>query len=411
MELGFSRRYRAASEPALETMIKRAGTAAVLSTILMGIACARPCRAAPSVTAPASGYVVYFGTKGPDAKGVYACRFEPSETRFGPVSLVAEVESATWLTTHPSGKVLYAVSERGNDGKVDGEVSSFAVEPATGSLKPLNRVSSGGGGPTHLVVDKAGKAIAVANYGGASVTVFRLNPDGSLGERTALARHTGSSVHPVRQASPHPHAVVPSPDERFLFVPDRGTDNVYGYRFDAAKGSLAPNDPPSVRVPPGSGPRHLAFHPGGKFAYLIDEMASRITAFSHDPAKGSLTEIQTISTLPEGFAGENTAAEVVVDRAGTFLYASNRGDDSIVVFSISPANGTLTMVQRVPAQGKRPRSFSIDPSGRFLLVANQDSNSVPVFEVDATTGKLSSLGRSLSVPAPACIVFVPASPK
>ena len=267
-------------------MIKRTGTAAALSTIFMLIACVWPCQAAPGVEAQTTRYIVYFGTKGPGAKGVYACRFEPSERRFGPVSLVAELEAATWLTTHPSHRVLYAVSEMGNDGKTDGEILSFAIEPATGSLKPLNRVSSGGGGPTHLAVDKAGKAIAVANYGGASVTVFRLNPDGSLGERTALAQHTGSSVHPIRQASPHPHAVVPSPDERFLFVPDRGTDKVYSYRFDAAAGSLAPNDPPFARVPPGSGPRHFAFHPEGKFAYLINEMESRITAFSHDAATG-----------------------------------------------------------------------------------------------------------------------------
>lgn len=364
----------------------------------------------PPTEAQATRYSVYFGTKGPEAKGIYACTFEPSDGRFGPVSLVAEVEAATWLTTHPDNGVLYSVSELGNDGTVDGEILSFTIEPATGSLTPLNRVSSGGGGPTHLAVDDAGKAIAVANYGGASVTVFRLNPDGSLGDRTALAQHTGSSVHPVRQASPHPHAVVPSPDERFLFVPDRGTDKVYSYRFDAAAGSLAPNDPPFIRVPPGFGPRHLAFHPGGRFAYLIDEMASRITAFAHDPAEGRLTEIQTISTLPEGFAGENTAAEVVVDRAGAFLYASNRGDDSIVVFSIDPTDGTLTKTQRVPARGKRPRSLNMDPTGRYLLVANQDSNSVPVFGIDAATGELSSLDTSLSVPAPACILFVPANP-
>jgi 6-phosphogluconolactonase len=387
-------------------MIQRTRTIASLSTLLGLTACVRPCLAAPG--AEASAYVVYFGTKGPNAKGVYACRFEPSERRFGPVSLVAEVEAATWITTHPSHRVLYAVSEMGNDGKTDGEILSFAIEAATGSLKPLNRVSSGGGGPTHLAVDETGKAIAVANYGGASVGVFRLSPDGSLGERTALARHTGSSVHPVRQASPHPHAVVPSPDERFLFVPDRGTDKVYSYRFDAAAGSLAPNDPPFARLPPGSGPRHLTFHPGGRSAYLVDEMTSRITAFSYDPVKGGLTEMQSISTLPEGFAQENTVAEVVVDRAGTHLYASNRGDDSIVVFSVSPGDGTLTKVQRVPAQGKRPRSFNIDPSGRFLLVANQDSNRVPVFEIDAATGTLSPLDRSLDVPAPACILFVPA---
>ena len=391
-------------------MTKLTGSAVALSSILMVIAGAWLYLPVPGVKAQTTRYIVYFGTKGPGAKGVYACSFEPSERRFGPVSLVAEFEAATWLTTHPGKRVLYAVSEMGNDGKTDGEILSFVTEPATGSLRPLNRVSSGGGGPTHLAVDKAGKAIAVANYGGASVTVFRLNADGSLGERTALARHTGSSVHPTRQASPHPHAVVPSPDERFLFVPDRGTDKVYSYRFDATAGSLAPNDPPFARVPPGSGPRHLAFHAGGSFAYLVNEMTSRMTAFSHDPAKGSLTETQTISTLREGFAEENTVAEVVVDRAGRFLYASNRGDDSIVMFSLDPTNGALAEVQRVPAQGKRPRSFSIDPSGRFLLVANQDSNSVPVFDVDAATGKLSPHGTSLSVPAPACIVFVPANP-
>lgn len=384
--------------------------AAALSTLFVALACLWPSLTALAVEAPATRYIVYFGTKGPGARGVYACAFEPSERRFGPVSLVAELEAATWLTTHPSGKVLYAVSELGNDGKTDGEVLSFAIEPATGSLKPLNRTSSGGGGPTHLAVDETGKALAVANYGGASVGIFRLNPDGSLGERAALAKHTGSSVHPVRQASPHPHAVVPSPDERFLFVPDRGTDKVYSYRFDAAKGALAPNDPPFVRLPPGSGPRHLAFHPGGRFAYLVDEMTSRITAFSHDPAKGRLTEIQSISTLPEGYTAENTAAEIVVDRAGRFLYASNRGDDSIVAFAIDPAGGKLRQTQRVPAQGKRPRSFNIDPTGRLLLVANQDSDSVPVFDVDAATGTLSPLGASLAVAAPACIVFVPVNP-
>lgn len=392
-------------------MVEQTRTSAALSTLLVALACLWPFLVARGVEAQANRYIVYFGTKGPKARGVYACRFEPSEKRFGPVSLVAELEAATWLTTHPGNGVLYAVSEMGNDGKTDGEILSFAIEPATGSLKPLNRISSGGGGPTHLAVDRAGKAIAVANYGGASVGVFRLNADGSLGSRTALAHHTGSSVHRVRQASPHPHAVVPSLDERFLFVPDRGTDRVYSYRFDAAKGALGPNDPPSVRLPPGSGPRHMAFHPGGRLAYLVDEMTSRITAFSHDLAQGRLTEVQTISTLPEGFAGENTVAEVVVDDAGRFLYASNRGEDSIVVFSIDPASGTLAPVQRVPARGKRPRSFNIDPSGRLLLVANQDSDSVPVFDVDAATGKLSPLGTSLAVPAPACIVFVAVNPK
>lgn len=390
-------------------MIRLGRSGVAMSSMRMVIAGAWLLLPVSGVQAQTSRFIVYFGTSaGAESGGVYACSLEPSEMRFGHLSLVAEIERATWLTTHPNERVLYAVSEMGNGGKSEGEILSLAIEPVTGSLSLLNRVPSGGGGPTHLAVDKAGKAIAVANYGGSSVAVFRLNPDGSLGDRTALARHAGSSVHPIRQTRPHPHAVVPSPDDRFLFVPDLGTDKVYSYLFGAAAGSLAPNSPPFVQVPPGSGPRHLAFHPGGNFAYLINEMESGITAFAHDPGKGSLTRIQTISTLPEGFAGTNTAAEVVVAGLGTFLYASNRGDDSIVVFSINPADGTLTKVQRVPTQGKRPRSFTIDPSGRYLLVANQASSGVAVFEVDAATGRLSPLGKSLSVPDPACIVFVSA---
>jgi 6-phosphogluconolactonase len=366
----------------------------------------------PSCVSQAQGlrYIVYFGTR-PEGKGVYASTFEPAEMRFGPVKLVAEIERATWIALHPNKRILYAVSELGNDGKSDGELLSFAIDPANGSLKLLNRVSSGGGGPTHLAIDKAGKNMAVANYGGGRVTAFRLNPEGSLGDRTALMQHTGSSVHPERQTGPHPHGVALSPDDRFLFVADLGNDRVYSYFFNAVTGSLSPNNPAFIQVPPGSGPRHFVFHPQGRFAYLIQQMKSRIDVYSYDAARGSLSEIQAVGTLPEDFSGTNSGAEIAVGPSGRFLYASNRGDDSITVFAIDPAKGTLRTIQRVPTQGKTPHNFAIDPTGRFLFAANLDSSNVIVFQINESTGELSPAGKSLSVPGPACVVFVPANPQ
>jgi 6-phosphogluconolactonase len=356
-----------------------------------------------------SRYFVYFGTR-PEGKGVYMCTFEPAEMRFGPVKLVAEIERATWIALHPNKRILYAVNELGNEGKSNGELLSFAIDPVSGSLKLLNRVSSEAGGPTHLAVDKNGKMLAVANYGGGGVTAFRLNSDGSIGKRAALIQHSGSGVH-ERQTSPHPHGVMLSPDNRFLFVADLGVDKVYSYHVNAKEGLLVPNTPAFVQVSPGSGPRHLAFHPLGRFAYLIQQMGSRISAFSYDAARGSLAEIQTVGTLPEGFSGTNSGAEIAVSRSGRYLYASNRGDDSIVVFAIDPAKGTLRTIQRVPTQGKMPHNFGIDPAGRFLFAANRDSSDIIVFQINESTGELSPAGKSLSVPSPVCVIFVPANPR
>jgi 6-phosphogluconolactonase len=360
-------------------------------------------------TAPAaSRYWIYFGTStGPESKGIYACSFEPSAERFGPITLVAEVERATWLIVHPNNRYLYSVSEVGNDGKTDGAILGFEINPATGSLKLINRISSGGGGATHLAIDRTEKSILVANFGSGRVAAFRLHADGMLAEQTAMVQHSGSGVHP-RQLSPHPHAVVFSPDSRFLFVPDLGLDKVYSYVFNPAAGSLGPNSPAFVQVPPGSGPRHFAFSPDGRFAYLINQMESRITAYSYLAATGILTEIQTITTLPSGFSGTNSGAEIGLDRSGRFLYATNRGDDSVVVFSIDPKKGTLASIQHIATEGKRPRSFSIDPTGKYLFVENQDSNNVTTFRINGSTGELSPAGRVLSVPTPVCAVFVPA---
>lgn len=355
---------------------------------------------------PGARYLVYFGTyTGAKSKGVYVSRFDPASGKLEPARLAGELARPSWLTVHPNQRVLYAVSELGNDARSEGAIASFSIDPSTGELKLLNQVSSGGGGACHLAVDRTAKAIAVANYGTGSVALFALDADGRLGRRLAFVQHHGSSVNERRQSGPHAHAVVLSPDNRFLFVPDLGLDQILSYRFDPTAG-LAPNDPPFAKVKPGLGPRHFAFHPNGKFAYCLTEMGSAVTAFSYDAQKGALAEIQNISSLPPDFSGEDNSAEIALDDAGRFLYASNRGHDSIAVFAVDSKKGTLAPVEYVPTQGKNPRNFGIDPTGRHLLAANQNSDNVVVFRRDEKTGRLSPAGQVLDVPSPVCIQFV-----
>jgi 6-phosphogluconolactonase len=248
----------------------------------------------------------------------------------------------------------------------------------------------------------------VANYGSGNVASFAIKPDGTIGERTGFDQHAGSSVDPARQKGPHAHAVVLSPDNRFLFVPDLGLDQIKIYRVDVAKGTFTPNDPAYATVKAGLGPRHFTFGRGAKFAYTLCEMGSSVAVFSYNPVKGSLTSVQTISNLPDGFTGIDNSAEIEVDHSGRFLYASNRGNDSITVFAIDPVKGTLTKVQVVPTQGNIPRNFALDPTGKFLIAANQKSNSLVVFSVDPNDGKLKAAGQMLEVPSPVDILFVPA---
>ena len=256
------------------------------------------------------------------------------------------------------------------------------------------------------MVDKTGKDVLVANYDSGSVSVLPIQPDGKLGAATAFVQHQGSSADPQRQEGPHAHSINVDAANRFAFAADLGLDKVLVYRFDPAKGTLIANSPPSVSVKPGAGPRHFAFHPGGHYAFVINEMGSTVTAFSYDPAHGVLKELQTISTLPENFKGENSTAEVQVHPSGKFLYGSNRGHDSIAVFAIDPDKGTLSLVERQSTQGKTPRNFGIDPSGQYLLAANQDSGTVVVFRIDPQTGHLSPTGQVVEVPSPVCVKFL-----
>jgi len=352
--------------------------------------------------------IVYVGTyTNQKSKGIYAYRFQPATGSLTPIGLVAETPSPSFLALHPNRRFLYAVNEVSNyEGQSAGSVSAFSVDAKTGKLTFINRVSSRGAGPCHLAVDQTGKVLVVANYGGGSVAAIPVKADGRLGEASAFVQHTGSGADPQRQRGPHAHSVNLSPDNRFVFVSDLGLDQVLSYRLDAARGKLTPNDPPFVKLKPGAGPRHFAFHPNGRFAYEINEMGSSVTAFAYTRARGSLAELQTVSTLPKDFTGNNSTAEIEVHPSGRFLYGSNRGHDSIAVFAIDPRQGTLAPIDHTSTQGKTPRNFAIDPTGAYLFAANQGSDKIVVFRIDQQTGKLNAMGGSLEVPSPVCVTFL-----
>ena len=365
--------------------------------------------ALPAAQAP-DDWIMYVGTytRAP-SKGIYAYRFQGATgtvTPLGTAGLAAETENPSFLAVHPSQRFLYAVNEVSRyEGRDAGSVSAFSIDRSTGTLTLLNRVSSRGGGPCHLSVDRSGKWLFAANYGGGSVAAFPVHDDGTLGEASAFFQHTGASVNRARQSGPHAHAAVVSPDNRFVLTADLGLDRILTYRRDPAKGGLAPADPPFTASAPGSGPRHLAFRPDGKFAYVLNEMLSSVAAFRYDAGRGTLAELQALSTLPEGFTGENSGAEIVTHPGGKFLYASNRGHDSLAIFRIDAAKGTLTSAGHVPTQGKTPRSFAIDPSGRFLVAANQNSGTLVLFRIDQETGGLTPSGTEVQVPSPVSVVF------
>jgi len=356
-------------------------------------------------------YLVYLGTytRPAASKGIYAYRFQPATGKLTPIGLAGETQNPSFLVPHPNGRFLYAANEReeGDGQGTNNSVSAFAIDQRTGKLTFLNKVSARGGMPCHVTIDKTGKFLLVANYGTGSVATFPIQQDGRLGQAAGFVQHTGSSVDPNRQKGPHAHFISPSPDNRFALTADLGLDQVIEYRFDASKGTLT-DGPAAAKLRPGSGPRHLAFHPTAKYVYVNGEMSSTLSTFSYDAQTGAMKELQTVSTLPSGFSGTSSTAEVQVDRTGRFVYVSNRGHDSIAIFAIDPAKGTVTPTGHASTNGKTPRYFTLDPSGNYLLAANQNSSSVTVFRVDAKTGGLTPTQTTLSdVPDPVCIVFVP----
>jgi 6-phosphogluconolactonase len=362
-------------------------------------------------TPPADGTtLVYFGTyTGARSKGIHVSRFDPATGRLTAPELAVATASPSFLALHPNRQFLYAASESSIlEGKRVGDVSAFSMDAKTGGLTLLNRQSAGGEGACHVAVDQSGKCLLVANYGNGAIAALPIRSDGALAEPGTVIQHQGSSVNPARQSGPHAHFITTDPADRFALVCDLGLDEVLVYRLDPAKATLVANDPPFASVKPGSGPRHLAFHPSGRFVFLISEMSSTLTVFAYDAKRGALKELQTISTLPEPYTGERSGAEVQVHPSGKFVYGSNRGHDSIAVFGFDPKRGQLTCVQHQATQGKMPRHFALDPTGQWLLAENQESDSVVVFRVDATTGRLSPTGQTISIGAPVCAVFVPA---
>ncbi len=355
-------------------------------------------------------YLFYVGTyteEGSKSKGIYAYRYDADTAQITPLGLAAETTNPSFVALHPNGRLLYAVNEVGNHkGPNSGGVSAFSVDHATGKLTFLNEVPSRGADPCYITVDKTGKYVLVANYTGGSVAVFPVLADGKLGEASAFVQHTGKGSDPKRQEGPHAHSIDLSPDDRFAMVDDLGLDELLVYKFDSAKGSLTPNDPPFAKLDSGAGPRHFALRPDGKFAYVIAEMGHTVTVFSQDAASGRLQPLQTITTLPKDFTGRNDDAEIQVHPSGKFLYASNRGDDSIAIYAIDKRKGTLTQVGIVHTGGKEPRTFEIDPTGALLFAANQKSDTIVVFRIDGATGALAPTGKVLDVGSPVCVKFL-----
>ena len=358
-------------------------------------------------SAAATGFgaesLVYFGTyTGAKSRGIYVSRFDSATGRLSAPELAAETKNPAFLAVSPDEHHLYAVSEMSKTGAV----SAFVMESKTGKLALLNQQVSGGGGPCHVAVDATGKCLLVANYGSGSLAALPIRADGSLGEATTTLQHGGASVNPQRQAGPHAHFILPSPDNRFTLDCDLGLDRIFINRLDAPAAKLSANEPPFATVAPGSGPRHLTFSRDGKFVYVVNEMAGTIAVFSYAATNAAMTAVQTISTVPKDFSGANTAAEIALHPNGKFLYASNRGHDSIAVFAVDQQTGRLTLLEHQPTLGRTPRHFAIDPTGRWLLAENQASDSVVVFAIDPGTGKLKPTGQSITVGAPVCAVFV-----
>jgi len=356
---------------------------------------------ANTTTAMAKTSLLYIATQDPAKMGITVAEFDSATGVLSAPRMVIETRDPAHFTLSPDHKHLYMC----NTG-TPGGVSAFAVDKKTAALKLLNYKESKGRGPSYVSVDQSGRYVLDANYGGGYVEIYSLAKDGSLDQQTAFVQHEGSSVHPQRQTKPYAHWFRTDPSNKFGLVADLGTDQIVIYKFDAATGKLTPNDPPATKVVGGQGPRHLAFHPNGKWVYSIAEIANEVMAFGWDGKKGTLTQFQSVKTLAPGFTEPSTAAEIAVRADGKFLYASNRGEDSIVVYAIDAQSGELTLKQRTPSRGKVPRYFTLDPTNKWLIVSNQEGANVAVFNVDAKSGELAPQGEPVALVKPMAVVFL-----
>jgi len=383
-------------------------TLATLARRLLLVALAALAASAVVAAAESPGPVtVYVGTYSDGtSRGIYRFTFDPATGAATEPVLAGEAKNPSFLALHPSGRFLYAVGEISSfQGAKTGAVSAFAVDPKTGDLALLNQQASEGTGPCHLVVDRTGRNVLVANYGGGTVAVLPIEADGRLKPASSVRAHEGSGPNKGRQERPHAHGIYLDAAERFACSPDLGADRVFVYRFDAAKGTLEPHGAGTLE--PGSGPRHAAFHPTGKYLYAINELLSTLTVFSYDAEKGALAPLQTVTTLPAGFSGTSWTAEVAVSPDGRFVYGSNRGDDSLAVFRVDAGTGRLAAAGHAPVGGKTPRHFTIDPTGRFILAGHQGSGTIAVLRLDPATGMPALVGSPVKVDKPVCLLPAP----
>ena len=350
---------------------------------------------------------VYVGayTRGGRADGINAFRLDGASGALSPAGPATPADNPSFLALHPGRPLLYAVHETPPDDGAGPGVSAFRVDPAGGALTLLNRQPSHGTSPCYVSLDPAGRFVLVANYGDGKLSVFPVQADGSLGDASDVVQHEGSGPDPRRQQGPHAHSVQFDPGGRFVLACDLGIDRVLVYRL-TDDGKLVPNDPPAVATPPGGGPRHLAFSPDGRFAYVNDEISSALNVLAYDAERGTLELLQTVSTLPAGVAvPRNSTAQVKVHPSGRAVYVSNRGHDSLALFEVQEGSGTVTAAGHQPTGGRTPRNFNLDPTGRVLIAANQDGDSLVAFGADASSGRLTPTGQVTATPAPVCVLF------
>ena len=379
----------------------------VFSALLLALAtaCTRP----PSNTV-GHDYLVYVGTNvgDPQANTVYVYRLQPATGTMQALGAVPGGVQPSYLTLAADHRHAYAVSETATfQGQPGGGVSTLDIDQRTGLPTLRGQQPSRGAAPCYISLDHTGHTALVANYVGGNVAALPVQADGQLAPPSATDEHQPPTGPHPNQDHAHAHCFLPAPDNKFAFAVDLGTDKVYAYRLNGPAHAAQPQPAPAFTAKPGAGPRHLTFHPNGRWAYLENELNSTVTALAYDAASGTFQEIETQTTLPAGFSGTNSGADVHVSPDGRTLYTSNRGDNSLAVFSIAPATGRLSLVQHVSTQGKTPRNFSLDPAGRLLLVANQNSNDIFSYQVDAATGKLTPTGQSVQLPSPMCVVIVP----
>jgi 6-phosphogluconolactonase len=398
----------------------------LLSELVLSVAFAR------GADAPESDYFVYFGTYtgftymfeglpagGSHSKGIYVSRFRPSTGEVGRPELAAEITNPAFLAIHPNHHFLYAVTEDpeslGPEFDHASYVSAFAIDPASGKLRLLNTLPTGGTSTCYISIDKTGHYVLMANFGSSSVTVLQIKDDGSLGSQTAFMKHIGHGRDPSFQSRAHPHSIDVSPDNHYAVVSDLGVDKVFVYKFDASTGALSPDNPPAVEMESGGGPRHFTFDAEGKYGYSLKEMSGIVTVMAWNGTDGTFTKVQDISSLASDFVGANDSAEIQIHPSGKFLYESNRrfrgpklfGPDTIGVYAIDSSTGKLSEVEQVSPGGAMPRNFAIDPTGSYLFSGNELSGTVTLFKVDSNSGRLTQTNTTLKIDVPVCVTFVP----